>query len=318
VRQSRASTCDGVSVGSFACVPGDVQHEASSIQDFEERWRSLGAGTDFGAMGCRSFAKMSGPVEDYVASCVRRTVEQHGIAPEAVDHIVFSTMDGTLRLLRRDFVARTLDAAGLVRCLPILLSHQQCCSSLAALIYAQRLFADPAVENVVVVAFDFIVPEDDRIMPFALFGDAVTACMVTRRPRKGFRLAAFSVGIDHAGLTGRDSLASRQEVATDVLGNVYRAAGLSAGDVVRVFPTNLFKPLALFSAAAAGLETDKLHFSDTLERYGHCGNADWMMNLADYEESVGCRDGEAYLALASAPGFFACSLLVASEPHGGA
>jgi 3-oxoacyl-[acyl-carrier-protein] synthase III len=301
-----------IRVGAFACVPGDVPAQADSILGFSELCAAMGLDSDFDTMGCRSFRKMSGPIEQYVADCVRETLRKHGTGPEAVDHIVFSTMDCTLRLVAHDFVARVLDSTGMVNCLPILLSHRQCCSSLTALAHATRMFTDASVENVVVVAFDFIAPEENRIRPFALFGDAVTACMVSRGAETGFCLASSSVGFDSAGLTGRDSVASRQKVAAKVVDDVYRDAGISARDVTRVFPANLFRPLVLFNAAVAGIETSKLHFSDTLARYGHCGNADWMMNLADYGESVGFNDGEAYLALASAQGFFACGLLVSA------
>jgi 3-oxoacyl-[acyl-carrier-protein] synthase-3 len=310
--QALSSIRDVIGIGSFTCIPGDRRREASSLRDFEEPLHSLGQDGDFGSLGCHSFREMSGPVENYVEDCIERALEDSGIESAAVDHIIFSTMDSTLRLLDSNFVARVLNTTGLVNCLPLLLSHRQCCSSMAALIYACQLFADRNVENVMVVAVDFISGDDNRILPFALFGDAVAACVVDRRPERGLRLAASSVGIDYAGLTGNDSFASRQEVAAGALGSAYREAGLQAEDVVRVFPCNLFKPFTLFNAAAVGIEEEKLHFSDTLREYGHCGNVDWMMNLVDYDESVGINDGDAFLALSSAPGFFACALLVAS------
>jgi 3-oxoacyl-[acyl-carrier-protein] synthase III len=291
-----------------------MRADASSIPEFDVLWQSMGAGNDFGAMGCRRFTKMSRPVEEYVVDCVTRTIRDHGIEPQAVDHIVFSTMDCTLRLVRDDFAARVLDALGMVGCVPVVLSYRQCCGSQAALSYGCQLFADAAVENVVVVAFDFNAEDQDRIQPFALFGDAVATCMLSRGPGKGFRLAAASVGVDSAGVMGRDSVASRQQVAASVLSEVYRDAGIAADAVQQVFPSNLFQPLVLFNAASVGIPASKLHFNETLQRYGHCGNADWMMNLADYCTSTGVNDGETYLALASAPGFFAASVLVASEP----
>jgi 3-oxoacyl-[acyl-carrier-protein] synthase-3 len=305
------SRFEDVNIGSFARVVGDAKCEAQSIPGFDELWSSAGSGADFGMMGCRSFRKMSSPVEGYIVDCVKQTLAKHGTGPEEVDCVVFSMMDATLGLLGADFVIRILDPVGMVNCIPVVLSYQQCCSSLAALTYGWQLFADEAVKNVVVVAFDFKADDKDRVWPFALFGDAVTACMISRRPGKGFRLVASSVGVDYDGLMGRDSFASRQKVARATLNKVSCGTGILHTEVTRIFPTNMYKPLMLFNAAAAGIEKSKLHFSDTLQKYGHCGNPDWMMNLIDYDESVGINDGEAYLALALAPGFFACSLLVA-------
>jgi N-acetylglutamate synthase-like GNAT family acetyltransferase len=309
-----AQSFEDVSIGSFACLAGDAERDAHSISEFDQLWGAVAPGADFDTMGCNSFREMSAPVEDYVVDCVKQTLAKHKVEPMEVDHIVFSMMDATLGLLGEDFVARVLDSIGMVGCIPAVLSYQQCCGSLAALTYGWQLFADEEVQNVLVVSLDFRSEDKDRVRSFALLGDAVTTCMIGRRPDQGFRLLASSVGVDHDGMMGRDSFGSRQKVARASLEKASRAAGVPIADVVRVFPTNLFKPLAQFNAAAAGIEKGKLHFSDTLERYGHCGNSDWMMNLVDYERSVGIGVGEPYLALASAPGFFACSLLVALAP----
>jgi len=303
---------DCIRIGSFAFVPGDDDAEAGEIPGFDELWREVGAGMAFGSMGFERFTKMSRPVEDYVVECVRATLRRSGVEASAVDHIVFSTGDCTFRHLRDDFVAYVLDALGAVNCVPVVLSYRQCCSSQAALAYGHQLFDDAAVQHVVVAAFDFNADDEDRVRPFAIFGDAAAACMISRRPAPGFRLAAAAAGVDHDGLMGRDTVASRQQVAAQALRNVYRDGGIAAEAVTRVFPSNLFKPLAQFNAAAVGIDAGRLHFDATRQRYGHCGNTDWMINLLDYEETVGCNDGEAYLALASAPGFFACSLLVAA------
>jgi len=78
-----------------------------------------------------------------------------------------------------------------------------------------------------------------------------------------------------------------------------------------VFPTNLFVPLTSFNTAVVGVRKTKLHFTETLRRFGHCGNCDWMLNLMNYRDAVGLRRGEQYLLQASAPGFIAWGLLVA-------
>jgi len=303
---------DCIRIGSFAFVPGDDDAEAGMIPGFDELWHTVGAGMAFDSMGFERFTKMSRPVEDYVVECVRATLRRSGVEASAVDHIVFSTGDCTFRHLRDDFVAYVLDALGAVNCVPLVLSYRQCCSSQAALAYGRQLFDDPAVQHVVVAAFDFNADDEDRVRPFAIFGDAAAACIIGRGAAAGLRLASAAAGVDHDGLMGRDTVASRQRVAARALHDVYRDGGIAAGEVTRVFPSNLFKPLAQFNAAAVGIDARRLHFDATRQRYGHCGNTDWMINLVDYEQTVGFNDGEAYLALASAPGFFACSLLVAA------
>jgi 3-oxoacyl-[acyl-carrier-protein] synthase III/GNAT superfamily N-acetyltransferase len=305
------------SIDSFACVVGDVDGEAGSIAHFDELWSTAAPGTDFSAMGSSRYRKMSGPIEQYVIDCAQRTLIKHGTRPEAVDRVVFSMMDATLGLLGPNFVAEVLDSLGSVNCLPSVLSFQQCCSSISALTYCRQMLLDDDVENVLLIALDFRIEDSERVRSFALFGDAVTSCMVSRDQSRGMRLLSSCVGMDHDGMLGRDSFLSRQKVARETFAKALREAGVQADDVVRVFPTNLFVPLTQFNAAAAGIQKPKLHFDETLAEFGHCGNCDWLMNLDDYRRSIGMEAGEVFVALATAPGFFACAVLSALSPRKG-
>jgi 3-oxoacyl-[acyl-carrier-protein] synthase III len=302
---------DNVAIGSFACSFGDLEGKPESIPGFAELWRADSPGADFAAMGCGTFRKMSRPVEEHVVECVQRTLAQRGTPADEVDHVVFATTDACLAMLGRDFAVRVLETAGLTRCVPVILSFQQCCSSLAALQYGWELFSRPDVAEVVVVSLDFTSGDRDRVRSFALFGDAVTSCLISRTGGS-LRLLSSAVNMDFPGLVGQDSFVSRQKVAQASLSAVLGGWPGTLDRVTTIFPTNLYKPVAFFNAAVAGIDKDKLHFTEALHTYGHCGNCDWMVNLADYEERVGLRPGELYLAQASAPGFFACSLLSAT------
>jgi 3-oxoacyl-[acyl-carrier-protein] synthase-3 len=118
--------------------------------------------------------------------------------------------------------------------------------------------------------------------------------------------------VDQDGLRGRDSFASRKKVADRALSSVLHASGRQLEQITKVFAANLHKPLTVFNASSVGLRVDKLHFADTLAAYGHCGNADWMINLVDFHDRFGIRPGETYLAQSLAQGFYACGLLEGS------
>ncbi|MGW7612389.1 hypothetical protein ACWGKW_35060 [Streptomyces sp. NPDC054766] len=305
-----ATEHEGVGIGSFACAFGDLERKPEDIADFEALWQAESPDTEFAAMGCGTFRTMSGPVDDYVLEAVRQTLRDGSVQPEDVDRIVFATSDVRLGALGPDFAVRVLDALGLVNCVPAVVSFQQCCSSLTALRQAWELFSDDEVNNVVLVSLDFVPEDSGRVRSFALFSDAVVSCLVSRGGAGLLKLASTAVGVDHAGLLGRDSFMSRQKVARDSLARVFQRADRRLEDVTKVFPTNLYAPVTLFNSAIAGLDRESLHFAGTLSAYGHCGNSDWMVNLADYHSRVGIRPGETYLAQSSAPGFFACGLLV--------
>jgi 3-oxoacyl-[acyl-carrier-protein] synthase-3 len=300
---------EDVCIGSFACAFGDLECKPENIPDFDALWQTVSPGTDFAAMGCATFRKMSGPAEEYVVDAVRRTLQGAVVSPEDIHHIVFATSDPTLARLSPDFAIRVLDAVGLVGCIPHLLSYQRCCSSLTALRHGRQLFSDPDVANVVVVALDFTPDDRDRLRTYAVFGDAATSCLLTRRGAGLVRLLSSAIHVDEDGLRGRDSILSRKKVADTAHLSVLHASGRQLEQITKVFAANLHRPLTLFNATAAGFELDRLHFADTLSAYGHCGNCDWMINLADYHERFGILPGETYLAQASAQGFYACVLL---------
>jgi 3-oxoacyl-[acyl-carrier-protein] synthase-3 len=296
-----------VGVGSFACVFGDVEAEAEDSPGFDALWQAASPGTDFAAMGCGTFRRISGPVGPYVIEAVQRTLQDAAVPAAEVDHVVFATSDPTLALLSPDLAVDVLEAVGAVGAVPHLLSMQRCCSSLTALQHAGNLFADPDVTDVVVVGLDFTPDDRDRVQSYALFGDAVAGCLLSRRSPGLVRLLASAVRVDPDGLRGQDSFGSRKKVADRALAAVLGGRPLSG--VTAVFAANLYKPLASFNAAASGVKAAQMHFVDALAAYGHCGNADWMINLVDHHERTGIRPGETYLAQSLAQGFFACALL---------
>jgi 3-oxoacyl-[acyl-carrier-protein] synthase III len=297
-----------IGIGSFACAFGDEECKPENIPDFDVLWETASFGTDFAEMGCTTYRKMSGPVEDYVVDAVRRTLRDAGASATDIDHLVFATSDPTLAMLPSDFAARMLLALGLDDCVPHVVSFQRCCSSLTALRHGQELFSDPEVTHVVVVAVDFMPHDRDRVRSYAIFGDAAVSCLLTRHHPGLVSLVSSAVKVDPDGLRGRDSFASRKNVADRTLAAVLRAGGRRQEQIAKVFAANLHKPLTLFNATSVGLRPETLHFADTLAAYGHCGNADWMINLVDYHERFGIRSGEAYLAQSLAPGFYACGL----------
>jgi 3-oxoacyl-[acyl-carrier-protein] synthase-3 len=303
---------EDIGIGSFACAFGDVECKPENIPDFETLWETVSPGTDFAEMGCTTYRKMSGPVEDYVVEAVRRTMQDAGATAADIDHLVFTTSDPTLALVPSDFAGRVLLALGLDDCVPHVVSYQRCCSSLTALQHGRRLFADPDVTHVVVVAVDFVPRDRDRVQSYAMFGDAAASCLLTRHDPGLLRLVSAAVKVDPEGLRGRDSFISRKDVADRALAAVLRAGDRQQGQITKVFAANLHKPLTLFNATSVGLLPDTLHFVDTLATYGHCGNADWMINLVDYHERIGIRSGQTYLAQSLAPGFYACGLLEGS------
>ncbi|MGW4641336.1 hypothetical protein ACWEN6_22630 [Sphaerisporangium sp. NPDC004334] len=297
-------------IGSFACVTGHAEGRPEDIPGFEDLWRAVSPDTAFAAMGTGTYRKMTGPVTPYIVDCVAKVLSEHGVRAAEVDRLVLATSDGVLGLLGRDVAVDVMRAAGLTACVPAIVSLQQCCSSIEALRYAWGLAAADA-RNVVLVALDFTPDDRDRVKSFAVFGDAVAGCLISR-DHAGLTLAGTGVAADFSGMVGEDTFATRQSVARAALGQAFGQAGRTPDDIAKIFTSSLFAPIATFNAMAAGQARGKLYFQEPMTRYGHCGNADWLINLMDYHHKTGLEPGALYLAQASAPGFFACALLEAS------
>jgi 3-oxoacyl-[acyl-carrier-protein] synthase-3 len=304
-------------IGAFANECGERRRTVGSIDGFATTCASLGL-KNFAALGCQEFWQMTQPVESYVAACVTRTLKDAGVSPQGVDYLILATADQNVSALTGTTVQKILGAVGLTKCTPLLLSFQQCASSLAALNYAYRLLQDAQNRCVVVAAVDFERCESRRLLPWGLYSDAVASCLVRRSTRDGLSLAAYAVGVDYLGIIGADTFESRKQVGTVAIRNLlededYR---LELKDIDKCFSTNLYKPLALYNASMVGLRRDQLYL-DTMGSHAHCGNCDWMINVMHYMDNVGLTPRRHYLVQSLAPGFYACGLLKAMSADEG-
>ncbi|GLZ51890.1 hypothetical protein [Actinomycetospora sp. NBRC 106378] len=298
-----------IGISGFACAVGEDVEKPESVPGFAERWSELMPSTDFAAMGAGTFRRFRRPVLAYVLDCIADVLERTGTEPAEVDRLVLATSDPCLARLDPDLAAAVLLGAGLRSCVPALVSHLQCCSSLDALARAVGMFDDPDVGTVVLVALDFTPDDLARVRSFAVFGDAAAGCLLHRGAPGTVELVAQATAVDPEGLRGQDSFRSRQQAARAALARALRPAGVEPGEVAVVLPSNLFAPLVGVNALAVGLPRDRLHFRTIMERDGHCGNADWLLNLIDRESGEGWEPGSVLLAQSSAPGFSAYATL---------
>jgi len=300
-----------VGVVGFAYELGDRERAPETIENFSQICADRGLSLSLTAMGCGTFFQMTKPVAGYVIRAARQTLQISGTPAAAVDAVVFATTDQNLRVLDDAFTREVSTELGLINATPTLVSFRQCASSLAALDYGAKLFLDERTQNVLVVAFDFVVDDAERIKPFALFGDAVTSCMLKREPGAGLTLLSCGVNVDFAGLSGSDSFESRQQAASSTLATVLADGHATKADIEKVFSTNIYKPLAMFGADTCRIPRSRLYI-ETLRERAHCGNCDWMLNLIHYQERHGLSARKKYIVQAPAPGFFACALLEAA------
>lgn len=260
------------------------------------------------AMGCENFGQITAPPEVAIKACIARTLERSGHAASEIDQLIFATSDNHLHQIGDTFARSIMIDLGLDRATPSLVGLQQCVGSLTAVDRAARLVDTGAAALVLVVAFDIVDDDDQRVQPFALFGDAVTTCLVGADRSGELCWQAHRTGLDPAGLRGEDDFASRKSTADAAIKGALGDAGIAIGDIKASFSTNFFKPIALFNANISGIASAKLAVP-TMKLRGHCGNCDWMMNLEAYCDAETLVPGDPFLAQAFAPGFSACAVL---------
>jgi 3-oxoacyl-[acyl-carrier-protein] synthase III len=301
-----------LNLSGFACAFGELPRPPESIAQHEEICAAHGVSLELSTMGCKTFWQMTRKLESYVVASIAETLARSNVAADQVDAVLFASSDQNLPALHVDFTRNVLAELGLVRCIPTLISFQQCASSLAALAHARGLLADPSVSHVLLVAFDFVRLDCDRIKPFALFGDAVASCLVSRDRGIGLTLRSCGSAMDMKGLRGSDDFGSRRSVAARVLQEALSKANVKLPEIERVFSTNIYKPIAMFSTSMLGIRREQLYI-ETLAERAHCGNCDWMINLSHALQQGLISPARKYVIHASAPGFHAAGVLQATD-----
>lgn len=301
-------TSKGVSLTAFASESGANEEPVESIPGFAEQVAAQGLSRCWPEMRCRGFHPFTSLLEEHVLRCVEKTLQMSGVAPEAVDALVVGTMNRNAGRVTEALSRVDLGQSGLINCVPICVSLTQCVSSLVALQYAVGLFSDLRIQHVLLVAVDFMIGDDPRIQKFALFGDAVTSCLLRRGMTVGFSLVSLGLGIDTEGLCGRDNFASRQRVAVTTVNRVLNQAQLDREAIQVCFSINVYQPLLQYYADLIGVSRQRM-FVGTRERFAHCGNCDWMLNVRAFLDTQRSEQGAHVLIQSHAPGYFGCGVL---------
>lgn len=296
---------DSGPVPALGAMASRVAADLTTITDlpgFSQRWQSVSQGADYPRADVDTVSCLDGPLETHIVACVAETLEKAAVDPGSVDRLIVASADTTATRFPASAARSLLGGLGLTRCVPQLVSWQQCCSMIVALDQAANLVRSGVASRVVVVGADATPDPVDRVQPFAVFGDAVVSCLVSADDGD-LEVGKAAVVVDAAGIQGEDSFKTRHGATTDCIRQVTAGDPAGVGAYERVFPTNQLEPLVVFSAATAGVRRDRLHFTTALRSLGHCGCADPMLNLIDCASAHSDPPGTGYLLFSTAPGF---------------
>ncbi|SIK04245.1 3-oxoacyl-(acyl carrier protein) synthase III [Mycobacteroides abscessus subsp. bolletii] len=284
----------------------------TEIAEVTDNWNSRAPGISKELGGVSSVSRLNGELSGIITSCVEGTLRLTGTLPFDCDRLIVASSDTTVASIPPDLGRTLVRQIGLDRCVPMLVSWQQCCSLIAALSTAAEEVRAGAARKILVVGLDFTC-DSNRLHSFGVFGDAV-CCALVSTESEGLVISQGSVCSDPAGWRGEDTFASRQKALTHCLVDVGYDSSESKERIEAIFPTNTFAPLVMFTAAAGGLPRGRMQYAFALDRWGHCGVVDPLLNLTTWEQSStpDNRDAE-YLLLGTAPGFYG-ALRLRKEP----
>lgn len=283
---------------------GDTRCRPEDIPDFAQLCQQAGLNPDLSMMGCEFYCKMAQPLEEYIKRSASRTLETARISADAIDTVIFSTSDVNLKSFGKTTASKLLLELGLSAACPIMLSLQQCASSLVALEYGRQLLISGCAQNILFIFYDFVEEDCQRITPFALFGDAVVSFVLNKEPSSGVLIGRHSLALDPRGLHGEDDFSTRNAAVLRAYSKLLPGDELNQVDYF--LATNLYRPLATMGAAMSGVNRAKLYI-ETLPSAAHCGICDWAINLNHLLSRVESKQAKKLIVQASAPGFFACS-----------
>lgn len=283
---------------------GDTRCRADAIQNFAELCQQAGLDPDLSMMGCEYYSKMSQPVDEYIKCSVSKTLQAARISADVIDTVIFSTSDVNLKSFGKSTASKLLLEMGLSIACPLVLSLQQCASSLLALEYGRQLLINGRAHNILFIFYDFVEEDCQRITPFALFGDAVVSLVLNKDSSSGILLGGHSLVLDTLGLRGEDNFSSRNDAVVRAYSQLFPSDELKHVDYF--LATNLYRPVATMAAAMSGVSRAKLYI-ETLPSAAHCGICDWAINLHHLISMQGAKQAKKLVVQASAPGFFACS-----------
>jgi 3-oxoacyl-[acyl-carrier-protein] synthase-3 len=175
----------------------------------------------------------------------------------------------------------------------------RCTTMLSAIQLANGLVAGHVYHDVLVIASDRIMDEEDRFQNFAFFSDAAASCVITAAQggELAIRAGAFVLDVPALASAGRvDARLGRTSIDA-----ITDRSHVSAREIAMVLPPNLFVPIVRMNERQSGFRPDQLYLRNVAAR-GHCFSADAIVNLVDSRPVHGWRAGDHLLLTSTVPG----------------
>ncbi|APE24959.1 MULTISPECIES: 3-oxoacyl-[acyl-carrier-protein] synthase III C-terminal domain-containing protein [Streptomyces] len=279
------------------------------------RWHDLDALVDAGAAdaaavtrlrrgGLARYAVHDGPATGLYADCLGETLDRTGLAPSAVDGVLFFSSTFSAYEDHADLAALCA-RFGIRDAFPLGMYLGQCTNFSSALTVAQGLAATQDLDNVLLIGVDVL---DDRraarVLPgeVSVFSDTAVCCLVSRARTDGYLVER----VEHRYRPELHALHPQRDLLpyidgftgalAGVVEGLTKATGRAPDAYAKLVLANHARPVLRNFAATLGIPFDRVP-TEGIGTLGHCFAYDQLITLGDLAEQGGTTPGDAVLAI---------------------
>ena len=271
------------------------------------------------ATGLCTYSRSDLRVSDMAAAAMRKTLARSGIAPAAVQAVVFASESwwdyqpsrvqrrNDSRKFRQD-IYKAIWEVGLANAYPFGAMYSGCGNLVSAVEMAANMVRSQGLDNVLVVVSDRQPEGTTRVMfpAVGVVSDAAASCLVTSRPVEGFTVDDVvlhsNLGLWEADLEvdfGRFLIEMARGLKE--MGNrMVAASGRRPPEYKYFLPNNYSRSTLRVFCHQLGYRPDQLFF-DNVSRVSHTYAADVLINLFELDAKGALAPGDRVMALTSGP-----------------
>ncbi|MGY3895913.1 hypothetical protein [Aeromonas enterica] len=288
-------------------VLGEQKLAWHELEDLQARAKQFSMPLQAGLWGWGEIYKTTGSVTDMAIRTSRMTLAEAGYAGQDIDTtIVCSSSLPSGTEAHQHFLREFAGQLQLEQSAITGVSLGRCTNLLKGIHLASGLIHSGQARRALVVTSDAISDERQRMENFALFSDGAASCLICHADDapQGDTLLAGGGRQDlsqlHQGLSAGLVRAVNQDL--------FSSAGITLGDIIRLFHSNVYLPLCQLNEMQAGYQQTQL-YTDNIPRFGHCFAADPLINFIDARNNGAVSDTALYQLAVSIPGARASLLL---------
>lgn len=271
------------------------------------------------ATGLCTYSRSELRVADMAAAAMRKTLARSGVAPAAVQAVVFATESQwdyePPRVRRRDNsrkfrqdIYKAIWEVGLTNAYPFGVMFSGCGNLVSAVAIASNMVRSQGLEDVLVVVSDRQAEGTTRVMfpAVGVVSDAAASCLVTSRPVSGFTIDDVvlhsNLGLWEADIEGDFGrfLVEMARGLKEMGGKMVAASGRKPTEYKYFLPNNYSRSTLRVFCHQLGYHQNQL-FLDNLPRVSHTYAADVLVNLFELDARGALASGDRVMALTSGP-----------------